>query len=314
MRFRLDTQPNVAAPRAPVATTRPKTPRSAPGLLARGRAALAEYDFDAARAAFTEGLEAGVDGAGEALLELLVEHLAAYDEALALEPQLDSTPTLRAQLATAAARSGRAAECLRHAEGLVAPALGPAFIELARTALVSATVDEVAALLARARALDPTLPDLVPLSAELERARARARQPAEAELERLVSTGDEAAAAAHARALLARWPDSVFARRTLNQLEERSRGRAIAQALADADAAEARGDEAAAISILGRAVELGAAGLEARIAAARARLDARRAADAAAAVRARLASGLDAGSCRRPTWEKSRGRGGISST
>ncbi|MBL8954249.1 MAG: hypothetical protein JNK82_25955 [Myxococcaceae bacterium] len=113
VRFRLDTAP-APEPQRPTTSAPPKRPTpSGVGLLEQGRAALGEYDFDAARSAFTDALAAGVDGAAEVLLELLVDHLAAYDEALALEPELGDSPRLRATLAVAAARAGRASDALR---------------------------------------------------------------------------------------------------------------------------------------------------------------------------------------------------------
>ncbi|MBL8954248.1 MAG: hypothetical protein JNK82_25950 [Myxococcaceae bacterium] len=93
---------------------------------------------------------------------------------------------------------------------------------------------------------------------------------------------------------MTRWPDSAAARRTLRDLEARARGREMNAALSDADAAAARGDDAAAIEAWGRAATLGAPGLEPHLAAARARLERQHTAQAAAAVRQRLTAGLDA--------------------
>src|ERR1051325_7176232 len=59
-------------------------------LLDQGRRALAEFDYETARAHFEGALQDsnGDPAAARALLELLVDHMAADGDALALEAQL----------------------------------------------------------------------------------------------------------------------------------------------------------------------------------------------------------------------------------
>lgn len=299
VRFLLDTGSPPAAP-APSPLSRSRPAQRDTSLLAQGRRALAEYDFEEARNAFSAALDDGLDGAAEHLLELLVDHLAAYDDALGLEPRLSAkerSGRVRALLATAAARCGRATDCLRLAEGLEDASLASAFAELARAALASGELPRAAELIARARDLDPLLPELVALSASLEQARAAARAPLEAELERLVAAGDDAATAAHARALLERFPDSATARRTLREVESRALRSRSQKLAADAAAAAAAGDDERALDLYRAALEHGATGLEAAIASSRARLEEKRAQVQISQVLERLRASFDAESC-----------------
>jgi hypothetical protein len=95
---------------------------SAEELLARGHEAMAAYDYELARQAYERAL-ARSDGdaaAAEALLGLLVEHLAAYPEAAALWPRLSHAAAADARIRTLAAlaaahvgEEARARELLR---------------------------------------------------------------------------------------------------------------------------------------------------------------------------------------------------------
>lgn len=297
VRFALDTAAPPAPP-PPAAPANKHARTSTNDLLATGRRALADYDFDAARSAFSAAFDQELPDAPELLLELLVDHLAAYDDALALEDRLsDPSPRALTLLSTAAARAARLPDLLRLSAGLSDPALAPAFTEAARLALSRSDLHDAARLLDRAHSLDPTHPDLLSLSADLARARAASRAPAEDELLRLLATADPALVRQRATSLLASWPDSAVARRALRDLDERSRRSLAEQLTSDADAAAARGDHARALSLYGDAVAHGASGLDARISAARQHLDSAHARARTAHAAALLQRSFDLDAC-----------------
>ncbi len=233
-------------------------------LVRRGRAALAEYDYEEARRLFEEAWErsSGAPRPAEALLELLVEHLAADAEALALEPGLAPNardhPAVRTLLALAAARAGQTRRARAWLRDLGGPRGGEVHRAICRAELGQGDLAAARHHLDEAVEQDPTSPDLASLAAELARARAEARRPAEEALQARLDAGEQEAAEPEARALLARWPSSEVARRVLAEVEERRRRRLAGEALAAADDRERSGDPAGAVSMLRRALELGA--------------------------------------------------------
>lgn len=235
-------------------------------LIRDGRKALAEYDFEAARAHLTEAFDGSGGGVeeGRALLELLVDHLAAFDEALALEPDLSraarSDPEIRCRLAVAAAQRGDEARALALLEGLADRHAAEALMILARKALDQERFTEASTLLARARRLNASHPELLLLAKDLELLRAVDRLPAEEELERIAADNDDAATKAQAERVLNRWPDSALARRLLHEVQARMRQKEAAALLAEGIRALERQDWAAAARLFRQAEALGAAG------------------------------------------------------
>lgn len=224
--------------------------------LAQGRAALAEFDYETARAHF-EAAALGQSGDPEAareLLELLVDHMALDDDALALEDQLvpraAADVEVRALLAVAASRTGNAEAANRLLQGLTGPRVAEAWKALAEDAIRRQAYDDLERSIARLADADPTHPDLVRLRAEAQRLRSDARRPAEQELLQTAETGNASATEAAARALLARWPDSPVAGRLLSRIQGDQRAAEATRLLASARAALADG-------AIERATELG---------------------------------------------------------
>ncbi|HEX8112018.1 MAG TPA: hypothetical protein VF516_30005, partial [Kofleriaceae bacterium] len=217
-------------------------------LLDQGRRALAEFDYETARAHFARAMQHsnGDPAAARALLELLVDHMAADGDALALEDQLApraaADAEVRALLAVAAARMGNAAAANRLLEGLVGPRVTEAWKALAEDAARRRACDELDHRIARLTEADPTHPDLVRFREQAQRLRADARRPAEQELVQLAEAGDDEAAEARARALLARWPDSRVAGRILGGIQDRRRASEAERLLASARSALLNGD------------------------------------------------------------------------
>ncbi|HEX3474679.1 MAG TPA: hypothetical protein VHT91_06530 [Kofleriaceae bacterium] len=233
-------------------------------LLDQGRRALAEFDYETARAHFERALQEsnGDPTAARALLELLVDHMAADGDALALEDQLApraaADAEVRALLAVAAARMGDAGAASRLLEGLVGPRVAEAWKALAEDAARHQVGEELEHRIARLAEADPRHPDLVRFRDQAQRLRADARRPAELELTRLAEAGDDEATAAHARALLARWPDSRVAGRILGGIQDRRRASETERLLASARSALSNGDTGLATELCRQARSVGA--------------------------------------------------------
>ena len=270
----------------------------------RGRRALEEYDYEEARSCFEAAWRAAAPGAeatecARQLLELLVDHLADYEAALALPVAAQGQDeAVRLLLARAAVRTGRPGEAERNLRGLDPSSAADTLAELAELHLAAG--DAAAAT----RAVD-RLGDAVPRHsshADLER-RAQAlagaaRRNAEQAAEAALAAGQEDTAEQLCRAVVSEQGPSEVTRRILAELSERRARREALELRAQAVQAEAAGDAEKALRLLLRARSLapGDAELAALVLAAERRHDAeRRAAErrrAAEALAADLRAGL----------------------
>ncbi|MBU1612781.1 MAG: hypothetical protein KKC99_13140 [Proteobacteria bacterium] len=297
VQFHLDTAEGGPTPTATRAATGPGSSRHRTGLLAEGRKALTDFDYYNAKLCFEEALGASEDddAAAIALLEVLVDKLALWDEALALEERLTPeqlTPPVRTLLAVAAAFEGNAPACLRLAKGLDTPRVAEAVCSLATQALKRSDFPEAQRFLSEARLITGSAIYVVAVEAELSRLKTAQREPAERELESLLASGEEARAEEKARALIERWPESSVARRVVREAEERRRTATLSSMGEQAQAAFDAGDDSTALALWGEALQLGATGLEKKLAAASARLHARERAKRIADVVSCLGEGL----------------------
>ena len=235
-------------------------PRNGPvavdaGPLEQGRVALAEFDYEAARAHFERAAlsASGDPTAARELLELLVDHLALDEDALALEHRLPHTaaadPDVRALLGIAAARSGDTSAASRLLTGLIVPRAADAWCALADHAARRHAYDDLDRCVARLAECDPAHPEIVRFREEANRLRADARRPAEQELLQIAEGGDDDATEAKARELLGRWPDSPVAGRVVGRIQDRRRAAAAERLVASARVAVSAGE-------VGRATEL----------------------------------------------------------
>ena len=264
VRWRLDVGDGGASAGAQVASA---AAARAPGVedpVARGRAALAEFDYDTARALLEPAVrDAGDDAtAARALLELLVDHLALDEDAIAIAPVLSPAVAadgdVQALLAMAAARLGDAATAERLLDGLHGARSADAWAALAHDAIRRAALDDLERYVARLTEVDPARADLVELRHAADRLRAEARRPAEEALLRAAERDDEPAVEAMARALLVRWPDSSIAGKLVRRIQDRQRTSEIDRLLDHARGAVAAGDLARARERVRQAAALGA--------------------------------------------------------
>ena len=233
-------------------------------LLRRGRAALQEYDYEEARRHMWQACRRS-RGALEASLELaevLVNHLAAYQEALQMLPLLSSAAAadtqLRQLLGMAAARAGdhvRAEQLVRALDG---EGVVEVYLALATAALGQEDDEETGRYLVEARQHGLVNQELLHLEEQLAQLRARRWRPQEEEIEAAAARGEMDAAEELARSLLERWPDSAVARRILAEVDRLSRERRRQEVLKEAQEARARQEYATGAVLLRKALELGA--------------------------------------------------------
>lgn len=245
------------------------------GQLRLGRAALASYDFDAARShlelAFARS--GGALDAALSLVELLVEHLAQDEDALAvasrLSPAAADHPALRALLALAAGRCGDRPAVERWLRGVNDEGAVPAWLALTDRALGNGRDDEAAACFDCAREAGAATADLVGREAEMTRLRSKRWRDVDADLDRALAAGDLEDTEARAREILSHWPEAPVARRLVAVAKERRRAEQCASVLAEASHALARGetDLAATRSAAARALGADTVALDEAIAA-----------------------------------------------
>lgn len=203
-------------------------PASSPGLaptvdalIRQGGQAIDEYDYELARTTLTRAFElsGGAEVAAQALLVLLVDHLGADHEALALGDHASqealASPGVRLALALAAARCGEH----QRARGLLARMDGTpvadVLVVLAGAALASGDFAEATRLCDEARSQDAAHPGVQEMAHQIARAREESRRPLEAEVSRASTAGALDEARRLAEQLLTRFPESPVARRAV---------------------------------------------------------------------------------------------------
>jgi hypothetical protein len=268
----LAASPKAPAPTAPRRTERHEAPSggeqagllAVPDLLRAGQEAVEAYDYELARAHFVQALDqpdADADVA-VALLSLFVDHLAADEDALALEDRLPASVRGRVEvrqlLALAAARTGDRARALRLLKAPHGGRVVEAFVALARAALEAGDLAAAAADVAEVRTRDPAHHELPGLAQGLAGRRAAERQPKEAELSRLLGEGRVEEAEACGRRLLAQWPDSKVGRQAMQAIEELRRAATATRLVTAASEALARGELGQARSWIDQARAAGA--------------------------------------------------------
>ncbi len=226
VRFRLDTGEfertdagtagGTLAATAMAPSARPQGPEH---WLQVGRERVEAYDYEAARQAYETALAmtGGAAGVALSLVELLVDTLCDYEGAIALRPRIAArgrgSSAVAAHLGVAAVHLGH----LELAQAILVDATGvlasKAWTLLAEAALDAGDGDLTLASLARARACAPPTPELLRIEGALQALRHKARGPEESALQLLHDRADWPGLLHAAERLLARYPDSVQARR-----------------------------------------------------------------------------------------------------
>jgi hypothetical protein len=230
------------------------------GLVRKAEAALEEYDYETARATLERALaeSGGAARPAAALLGLLVDTLGDDAAALAIEGSIDkaalSEPRVRTLLALAAARSGHDERAVVMSRGLDDASAAGIFAALAARALAAGDADRAAAHIEQAKRHDAASSEVTRVADEVDKARALARAPREAEIAALLAEGRDVEAETNAHEVLSRWPGSATARRALHEIEERRRSHEAARLVREAKEAAGRGDIAVARARLSQAI------------------------------------------------------------
>ena len=234
------------------------------GLVRRGDQALEAYDYDTAREYFTTALErsGGSEVAARALLEFLVDNLAAYTDALEFEPRLAraslASDAVRVLLAQAAAKTGDRDRALGHLKGVTGARAADAYCSLAERALKIGDFESAERFVEQVRTLDPTAPQLLSLTDAIAATRAKQSKPQEEKLQALFDAGELDLAEQQARALLESWPASEVAPRILRQIGVHRRETECRAVLARAGTAMTDGEFDTAAACYEEALRLGA--------------------------------------------------------
>ena len=224
--------------------------------LGRGKAALADFDYELAKEAYQNAVveSAGSVGTTIVLFELLVDTLADFDAALILADQLPAAtrthPTVAALFAVAAASAGNVALARQLLRDLQCGRAAEAWVLVARAALAAQNFVALAGALAAARDCGPVTTAGLELEAMLQARRLAERAPLELELQRLLVAGDVARVETMARDLLQRWPDCALARKTLQDITDRQAKAASASKTSGAQHLLTAGNPAAAVALL----------------------------------------------------------------
>ncbi len=196
-------------------------------LIQQGRQAIAEYDYEAARTALTQAFEisGGAEAAARALLGLLVDQLAAYQEALDIGDHLSrealASPEVQLALGFAAARSGDPQRARAHLARLDGAAAAEILVVLAEAAMANGQLDEAAHLCEETRSYVRSHPGAQLLARRIAQAREEVRRPLEAVIVQRVAEGRIDEAGLLAEHLLASFPESAAARNAVRAAREK---------------------------------------------------------------------------------------------
>ena len=206
-------------------------------LIQQGLEAIDAYDYELARTSLTSAFERsdGAEGAARALLTLLVDHLGADHEALAISDRLSrqalASPEVQFALGLAAARSGVPQRARAHLDHLAGTGAAEILVILADAALAAGDLEEAARLCDEALSHDQVNPGAHQVARRLAKAREDMRRPLEAAIAQVAAEGRLEEARRLAQELLTRFPESPVARRTvqaaLDQLQAREAERLV---------------------------------------------------------------------------------------
>jgi hypothetical protein len=226
------TQPSPAAERRKAVPQHPIDDH-----LAHGERLLADYDFEGAKHLFRLALQASDAAervrAAQCMLTLLVEHLAADAEAVAVQEQLDGEqcqdPQVRCLLALALARLGQHSASARMLGSLEGERAEAAAAELARVALATDELDVCERWAARVPPESPSRSSVNSYLLAVRERRVAASKPLEQLLLAARFSDDEMRMATLARELITLNPANAMARATLTELHIAQRQRDLAQ-------------------------------------------------------------------------------------
>lgn len=225
-------------------------------LLDEGARALAEYDYDGARAALEAAFAASRGGvaAAVALLSLLLDHLAddaaarALADALGADARAD--PVVRARVALADARLGNERDAEQRVIGVEVPEVAEVWLAFAEASVARGEPSRAEEQLARARSYDPSNGRLSDVGRKVAALRDAHQGEREADLRARWHAGQRDEARALARSIVATFGDSRDAREILARLAATDRLDAARARFEDARTRAADGELGLARTLL----------------------------------------------------------------
>lgn len=234
-------------------------------LLQLGRKALEEFDYERSKALYRRSLERSGGGLEPAiaLLEILIEHLAAYEEALALSeffsPSTLKDKGVRIQLAIAYARLNRIESALATIQRIVEPEAAEVYYLAVKHFIAQQGEKQALDQMAPLKACGSTefLLETGELEREIQALQDKRLEPLEEEMLRSWQEGAVEEASGLAQRLLSLMPENKAARRILRELEKKVRQEKIGHLLHLAEEAKARQDFGREADFLSQVLAMG---------------------------------------------------------
>lgn len=257
--------PTVDSP-APSSQSEPEEAElSVDELLKLGSKALEEFDYEKSEALYRLALQRSKGGLqpAQALLELLIGHLAADEKALTLSKSFPSSTLkdkeVRIRLATAYARSGRIGRALDTIRRIVEPEAAQVYYLAAKHFVARRDEDRALKQAAALKACGSA--ELVLETEQLEKdihaLKARRLEPLETRMLLSWKAGDAEEASELAHRLLSLMPENKAARKVLGDIEKEARQHRIESLLQRAREARDRQDFEQETDILTRILAMG---------------------------------------------------------
>lgn len=227
-------------------------------MLRQGQEAIDAYDYELARNLLERAFsQSGNTDAALALLTLLVDHLVADHDALALWPNLSSetrgSNDIRVLLALSAARTGDVSRAKQLVAGIDGARAADVMTLLATNVLDSGDWAEAGRLADDARTRDSAHPGARDIAERIANVRAVDRSRLEDEMALALEEGNRQEALRIAECIVAVFPESAAARHIIRAATDEKRHDDAKQHVVNAEEALARGDLDTALQWLRRA-------------------------------------------------------------
>jgi len=234
-------------------------------LLQLGRKALEEFDYERSKVLYCRALQRseGDLQPAQALLEILIEHLAADEEALALSESFSASTLkdkgIRIRLATAYARLDRIESALATIRRILEPEAAQVYYLAAKHFIARQDEDQALNQVASLKAcgsLELVL-ETEQLEKEIRALQAKRLEPLEAQMLRSRQAGEVEKTSELAHRLLSLMPENKAARRIIGDIEKKERQNQINFLLQRAGEARDRRDFEQEADFLSRILTMG---------------------------------------------------------
>jgi len=231
-----------------------------------GQKALEEYEYDACEKYYLRALDASHGGLEPALaiLDFFVDHLAAYEKALAIS-ELFSTSTekdkrVKSLLALAAAHCGQVEKSLDYIDRISDPCVVEVYLFAVRHFIQQGDESRAAELLSVLKSYEnaDSKPEIDELETKIISLKAKKIEPVEEEMIQAWQQGSSRDALDLADSILSLLPQNKAARKIRHEFEKQQREENITKLLRQADEAKCIDDFQTEADLLKRAIMLGA--------------------------------------------------------